>query len=151
MDKIKLLTLVGRVEALSGPDLEVDAEIAIELFDGGADHLDDARDVTHARKVLISHGARAGNYEVVGFSGVSLRYAPAFTASLDAAMSLVPCGDSFTLGQNVHHKYWQASVNYLSDDGEPVSRGGSNATKSPALALVAAALRAIVSSQGDDK
>lgn len=86
----ELLALAERVEAATGPDRELDALIAIEMFDGGADHLDDPRDVTRARSVIISHGARPGNFEVVGFSGVSLQTAADYTASLDAAMTLVP-------------------------------------------------------------
>ena len=60
---------------------------------------------------------------------------------LDAAMSLVPSGDAWTVGQNVHHRHWVASINYL-DNGEPKSRDGSNCASTPALALTAACLRA---------
>jgi hypothetical protein len=140
-----LLALAERCEAATGSDRDLDADIAIELFDGGADHLDDPRDVTRARKVIISHGAQPGNFEVVGFSGVSLRTAPTYTASLDAAMTLVPEGLAWTLGQNVHHRHWQVSVNALDEDGAPfsVAHGGDGDVRTtPALALCAAALRA---------
>lgn len=63
-------------------------------------------------------------------------------AYLEAVTALVPEGIAFTVGQNVHHRYWQASVNALNDDGEPFSLGCSNATTSPARALLAAILRA---------
>lgn len=95
-----LTELAVRAANGSGEDRELDAEIAIELFDGGADHLDDPRDVTRARKVLISHGARPGNFEVVGFSGVSLRAAPAFTTSVDAVLSIMPEGTFWQVGHD---------------------------------------------------
>lgn len=79
----------------------------------------------------------------IGLAGLKADYAPhPYTASLDAAMSLVPEGDSFTVGQNVHHDHWVASVNYLNGDGQPQSRGSSIACRTGPLALTAAALRA---------
>ncbi|WP_316176287.1 hypothetical protein [Bradyrhizobium sp. SZCCHNRI1073] len=69
--------------------------------------------------------------------------APAFTGSLDAALTLVPEGLSWTTGQNVHHLYWHTGVNRLNlGTGAPESVSCSAPTKSPALALCAAALRA---------
>lgn len=83
-----------------------------------------------------------------GLAGLKADYAPhPYTASLDAAMTLVPEGDSFTVGQNVHHGHWVASVNYLDDDGAPQSRGCSNACRTGSLALCAAALRARAETQ----
>lgn len=66
-----------------------------------------------------------------------------YTSSIDAALTLVPEGMAWTLGQNVHHRYWQACVNDLAADGSPVARGesGHRDSKSPALALCIAALK----------
>ncbi len=58
------------------------------------------------------------------------------------AASLLLNDEAWTLGKNVHHRYWQASVNVLDDDGAPQSLGCSNATKTAPLALCAAILRA---------
>jgi hypothetical protein len=61
-----------------------------------------------------------------------------------AAMSLVPEGYSWTLGQNVHHGHWLCSINYVNHEGEPTCIADSGHRKSPALALTSAALRARV-------
>lgn len=72
---------------------------------------------------------------------------PRYTASLDAVAALIaeklPMTWAWTLGKNLHHQTWGASVNNLDADGAPysVSWGGNN--QSPALALLAAALLAI--------
>lgn len=64
------------------------------------------------------------------------------TQSLDAATVVVPAGLCWTLGQNVHHLYWQASVNELGRDGTPVCRGYSGPSNSAPIALCIAALKA---------
>lgn len=122
MSKQQLLELVEWVEGLSGPCRETDAEIAIALFDGGADHLDDPRDVTRARKVLVSHGATSGDFEVVGFSGIGLRSAPSFTASLDAAMTLVPEGWCFEIYRWISGEGEALVCQY--NPGDPPDGGG---------------------------
>lgn len=66
---------------------------------------------------------------------------PTYTTSLDAVMALAN-GRAFTVGQNVHHLHWVASVNALDEDGSPYSLGCSNAAKSAPRALLAAILRA---------
>jgi hypothetical protein len=138
-----MLDLAARCEAASGPDRELDAAIAIEIFDGGAAHLDDPRDVTRARKVLISHGAQPGDFEVVGFSGVSLRTAPAYTASLDAAMTLMPKDWAIDCLKEGEVGSWY--VNMRPRDWVSEWRFSKAAT--PALVLCAAALRARASVQ----
>jgi len=77
--------------------------------------------------------------------GIALDRAPdAFTASLDAAMSLVPADMAFLLdwlrydGKGDRPVYWEAFVQFIDD---AVNRGNSEAA-TPALALTAAALRA---------
>lgn len=142
-DKAELLALALRCEQATGPDRELDAAIAIQLFDGGADHLDDARDVTRARPVLISHGARPGSYEVVGFSGVSLRTSPEYTASLDAAIWLLPLG--MVLRRYVTTRY----VPHGCEVGIDWAHGGweGSSDHSFPLALTAACLRALASEQ----
>lgn len=143
MNRDELLALADRVEALTGACRETDAAIGIVTFDGGADHLDDARDVTRARKVLISHGARPGNFEVVGFSGVSLREASAFTASIDAAMTLVPEGWRPTISQHLSPlPHWHVRLQCWYE------HVGAE-TLTPALALTSAALRAIAAQGGE--
>lgn len=118
--------LISRIESATGPDRELDADIAKAL---GA-------------KPTITVG-----HELLG----NLREVPAhsarYTASLDAALSLVPEAMAWTLGQNVHHRYWVASINALNEEGAPYSRGMSDNKHGPALALCAAALRARLAMQ----
>ncbi len=128
-----LRELAKRCEAATGPDRELDADIAIEVFDGGAAHVDDPRDVTRARTVTISHGALPGNFEVVGFSGVSLHAALAYTASLDAAIRLVPDGHGWEAGDG---GYARAVCS------KPTKSFWSRNCATTALALTAACLRA---------
>lgn len=132
-----LLDLAARVKGLDGPSREVDALIWAEVVHGGYSWVEN--------RLRLPNGMRIG---VIDPGEIERNFTcwhpnvPAYTVSLDSAMQLVPPDDSFTVGQNVHHKHWQASVNYVNESGEPQSRGCSNATKSAALALTAAALRA---------
>lgn len=109
-----------------------------------------------AERVEAATGADSGldseiHHAILNGVGVgSYGAQPAYTASLDAAMSLVPSGLSWTLGQNVHHKHWLASVNYLNSDGAPACAGDGCSNSTPALALTAASLRAIAGSLTDD-
>jgi hypothetical protein len=72
-----------------------------------------------------------------------------YTASLDAALTLVPDGRAWTVGQNIHHWYWSASVNALDEDGAPKSIGWGGPSNSPALALCAACIKARMEAQGE--
>jgi hypothetical protein len=112
-DPATLLALADRCEQAAGPDRGIDAEIARFLILAGAE------DIARSR---------------YGWSY--------FTASLDAAVTLVPEGRAWTLGQNIHHLYWQANINALNDDGNPTSFGFGGPCNYPALALCSAALRA---------
>jgi len=68
---------------------------------------------------------------------------PRFTESIDAALSLVPDGDPWTLGQNIHHRHWNACINEYGTDQEVRSRGFGSHKTSPAIALCIASLKAI--------
>jgi hypothetical protein len=148
----ELLALAARVEALSGPDRDLDAEIAVAVSgDAGA------WVVRPSPQSVFAH--LPGWYRT---SDDKSHQAPAYTASLDAAMTLVPEGwavDRLSM--------WPASPDEASNKGGPQStamlvgtsinrRGGSmfwghggkdgraEATAAtPALALMAANLRAL--------
>ena len=66
---------------------------------------------------------------------------PQYTASLDAALTLVPEGMRPSVGQNVHHGYWHAFVQSIVDS-TPHQLGVADSNTSGALALCAAAIRA---------
>ena len=118
-----LLALAERVEAATGADRELDAHIG-----------------RYAPRLVALLG-RVPDEPAHGC-------AP-YTASIDAAMRMVPDGLSWTLGQNVHHKYWLASVNYLDTEGAPACAGEGFSASTPALALTAAALRALAERMTD--
>lgn len=64
-----------------------------------------------------------------------------WTASLDAAMSLVPQGLHPGVSENIWHLHWHAWMGRQDRDGSPDDVANANAA-TPALALTAAALRA---------
>ena len=112
-----LLALAERVAQASGPSIVLEQEIALAIY--GAT----ATDVTG----------------ITVIEGVVFRV-PAYTASLDAAMSLVPEGmlfyvDSGTIDGGDCH----ACV--VSKDNTAIT-GGCKGAATPALALTAASLRA---------
>ncbi len=68
---------------------------------------------------------------------------PAYTASLDAAMTLVPEGCGFLLTATSHERWAQIVRESKLDDGTPLIGGmASSKAATPALALTAACLRA---------
>jgi hypothetical protein len=123
----QLTKLAERVMALEGPDRSVD--LWIENYLGLA-------------RFEPAHPFRSH------CDGDTRKEPKPFTASLDAAMSLVPEGYSWTLGQNVHHGHWLCSINYVNNEGEPTCLADSGHRKAPALALTAAALLARAAQMG---
>jgi hypothetical protein len=122
-----LMAVAARVEALTGPCRETDAEIAVAAlgwitrpprYDG-----DDISYGYVNKGLLVLPGNGAGNCLV-----------PEFTASLDAAMTLAK-------GRQVRL--------LISEDGIASALVGDNASTAatPALALTAAALRAIAAQE----
>lgn len=142
--------LIERLKAATGPDREIDLAIKIAMDPAG-----DIADATKHRRGL--DGAEGYSWDIVRGSVILEKYTsdgrcpfnagyqlPAYTASIDSALTLVPDGLAWTLGQNVHHRYWLASVNNLDDEGSPQSIGysGLKGDPTPALALCIAALKA---------
>lgn len=124
-DAATLLALAERVEALSGPDREVDAKIADAI------HWDDPIVYEDDPRLL------------------------AFTASLDAAMTLVPEGWNWMAG-NRDQPLARAYVNNgeLAFVGAGMRRNPNRqwyetTAATPALALTAAALRAHAAIAGE--
>lgn len=111
--------LITRVEAATGADRELDDAIEAEIGD------------------WINLGGWQRKHKATGVvESYSYRQAPAYTASLDAAMSLVPEGWCFTIGQSVGF----SAVADLWIAGKVP--GIHQAADTPAIALTAAALRA---------
>lgn len=71
-------TLADELEADRGANRNLDARVAVALYDGGG-HAD-ARENTAARLPSASDGCAAGTYWISSFSGLSLRTAPDYTS-----------------------------------------------------------------------
>lgn len=128
MGKAELLALAERVEGAAGPSDELDLEIA-----------------------RASYAGLLGNIGLCGYSG-RVNYDPAMwlerhgpiTGSLDSAMGLVPEGWNWALlGEPDGYK-----VGLQTRPGRPFDHAGAHAA-TPALALTAAALRAIAAERGE--
>lgn len=127
--------LIQRVEAATGPDRELDAQLWLSLTPGAT------RKTTH-----VTHWLRPYDIDETRDETGRLIIVPAYTSSIDAAVALADrtlLSKSWTLGQNVHHLHWSASINKLDEEGRPDCMAYSGACRSPALALVAATLRAL--------
>ena len=127
-----LIALAERVENLDGPDRHVDAEIDAALgwrrvenptAAGGLIDLWHAPDGTMKRRDERLH---------------------LYTASLDAAMSLVPEGWVWTINQ-----FPDKASAYLVNSACQMARPHEQYQATPALALTAAALRARAASLGE--
>ena len=110
MTRDELIELACRVEQLTGRDRGVDGEIAALMTGGVSD--------------------KRGKYWTSGGSGAFI--SPTYTSSIDAAMTLVPEGESWSLREYPGDR----SMVFIGCLAE-------SACKSPALALTAAALRAL--------
>jgi hypothetical protein len=121
--KDELLALAKRVEALTGPDREVDTWIE--------NHLGLAR-------FEPAHPFRSH------CDGHTRKEPKLYTASLDAAMSLVPEG--WNWGAWMRHDWLKQNAQVWHLERKGSTNNGDAAT--PALALTAAALRAIAETEG---
>lgn len=128
--KEELLKLAERVEALSGPDREVDARIWCAL--NGKKYVSHWReyDGPNTRVEYIEPPKRTP----FASSTVALQW----TASLDAAMTLVPEGCGWSLVQATYEKSYGCIES--GDDRTPDLEARA---ATPALVLCAAALRSL--------
>ncbi len=116
-----LRDLIARVEMAEGPDRKLDAEIAL---------------ATGWRlKTVDGVGYwRRGDYSwTAEMEGVP----PFYTASLDAAVSLVPSGWVWGASSRGYARAWT-----ITDEGKALQKAECHHAATPALALTAAALRA---------
>ncbi len=144
LDKAGLVGLAERVEALAGPCRETDALIwEIVAPDEWA--------VFVAQNRAMMPKARLEADKLATLAARAKASAPRFTASLDAAMTLVPEGLRLQIGEWDDEKHlrprgpWQAILTKpgcSSGFGDMLGFRCEHAA-TPALALTAAALRAI--------
>lgn len=122
-----IASLIARVEAAEGPDRELDAAVAV------------------AAKQVPYDFEPAGN----GLASWRAMYdnrwwdAPAYTASIDAAMTLVPEGVEVATGSGSERSFAQILYPHRKSGKWPQRRSVYTTAATPALALTAAALRAM--------
>jgi hypothetical protein len=121
----ELLALAIRCEQATGPDREIDRDIGLML--GLYDNPEDLGCFDDTAEAVVGGGGQT-------FAP------PAFTASLDAAMTLVPEGWSGTATKRANGKG-------LAEVDRPGSLRKVSWAATPALALCAAVLRARAASQ----
>lgn len=118
--------LIARLEAAQGPDRELDGEIAVAVQGGEIVW----KQANYTMEMYPSHRYASTNH----YGGFANEHVPLFTASIDAALTLVPDGWSWSLydviGKPESVRMWRHPMDVLT----------SAAT--PALALCIAALKA---------
>lgn len=141
-----------RCEAAAGPSRHIDTQIFI-LLEPDAQHIVGEKPGNWPRDAI--YGPRSTYWEwALDETTEPPRFAavPAYTASLDAAMTLVPEGRSFWLNADIErfneHETamdgdWSIAGLYL--EGSKRWQDDGRFARTPALALCAAALRAVAS------
>lgn len=153
MDKQELIALASAIEKLEGPCRETDALVHRAVY---PDQLimTDAGGYKGERPVRHTP---IGALEWNNWADIAdLIQAPRYTASIDAAMTLVPTGHTVQLSDWEHEQLreqgaWQAIVLPRGARGGMTDYTFSNRcdhASTPALALCAASLRAIASQEG---
>lgn len=133
-DLERLAELAMRVEGLTGADREVDAEIAAALRIG----------TEHAWALNYPAWVGRGDGRVYLEEGGPSFAAPTYTASIDSAMTLVPEGWTFAnLSQSDRKGWWCELRQGFLTSYDKTASGNQLENSSPALALCAAALRAL--------
>lgn len=152
---VDLLELAARVEALTGPDRELDANIHYDVL-GWCRHTNTKRSGAQSDTGFDCLDCGADSWGNKSKRGQKLHdVLPAYTASLDAAMTLVPTTAPWTPYRDTKDLYniviasAYGHVNIMPTDGASTGihdkrRGEASAATLP-LALTAAALRACAS------
>ncbi len=138
--------LIARLEKAEGPDRELDGEIAVAIGVDLPEPMGDAP--PYLKTPTMADGCAAGTYWLVQRSGMSLRTAPAYTASIDAALTLVPdalCKEPSWWGVQrgglTYFHAWVGSGMERYDTNNNFTEHWAQAN-TPALALCIAALKA---------
>ena len=149
MNRSDLLALADRVEAADGPERELDRAVA--RFVGW--HRVEPRFTRNKHGAWIAPGDFLGTYSggspiLDSLHGTDMhREVPPFTASLDAAMTLVPEGWDWAAGSAQDGCGGHAFMRRVGHLGRPIDVDVDAAA--PALALTAACLRARASAEAE--
>lgn len=144
-----IAALIERIEAASGPGRELDAHISFLIGDHKIVSRSSGWAIFEAPFEQGNWAAASGckSYDDAISMLASFLSLPAYTTSIDAAVALVERmlpGQQWTLGQNIHHRYWLCTLNVISGDPEGVTAmASSHAAPTPPLAVLAALLRAL--------
>lgn len=126
--------LIARIEAASGPDRELDCRILC------------ADKNWHFRKMIVPENNASHVSFRTSDGDKSLYYTPKYTASVDAALTLVPDGMLWMVTNtgvdDPHKPDFSKATAVVADWRRSASEGGDRSAATPALALCAAALRA---------
>lgn len=122
-DRATLLALADRVEAAEGANLVLERDIALAIY--------------HSATALTGNDARISVWDGNGRTQLTVK---PYTASLDAAMTLVPNGWAWMAGCDPGDGYFATLM--PTDESGIVAHGVNCNAATPALALCAAALRA---------
>jgi hypothetical protein len=129
-----LAALAERVESAQGPDRELDAKIVAAIGSVAIPW--------HHCGVAVAQWREPSGVEGAGGVSTASRYVPLYTASLDAAVALVPIGWERGFSHDPPHQ----AVGRANKWGEHSIEARA---ATPALALCAAALRAIATDARD--
>jgi hypothetical protein len=136
--KDELIALAERVEALTGPDREVDVLVFQAIGAPAPFQFANKLIALEFNDIEQAYFARVGD-------DMQVRYSPpAYSASLDAAMSLVRKGWVSVRGWDYPNRASRAI--FMDDEGVRLFWGRA---ATPALAMTAAALRAIAKIEGE--
>lgn len=143
-DTTLLADLISRLEAATGPDRELDARIVLALNIRPDWAKTDPAELIAMREPLVAPDTWTVS---VGYCGPSLVFLP-YTASIDAALTLVPEGWFWRVGRTSIYQAWAFISSTHPDHGEPGrnefawKREEWEPPSHPALALCIAALKA---------
>lgn len=132
--------LINRLEAATGSDRELDADIEVAITP--TVKTDDDLIYAMRRSKDGSDATSPGHYFIKSRSGMSCKTAPAYTADINAALMLVPSEDSSNFevcleqSKRRTRAYWTATIGHMHFDAWVAT------APTPALALCIAALRA---------
>lgn len=131
-----MIDLIERIEAASGPDRVLDSNIYAIL---NKHMMYTPTKLGHFYDPSKTVAIAAQKYHI---SGGATAIAPRYTASLDAAMTLVPKGWCILAAWNPAHPRSYITLSDGPMDGQARTWGEGCGAATPALALCAAALRA---------
>lgn len=136
--------LADRCEKAEGPDREIDKAIHSLIDPEHVAYMD--RELERLTDVITRMGTEAAKHRLPGLPDHT-NTSPRYTGSVDAAIRLVPDDLMWTM-DSWSRSQWSAGI-WRHQKGWLVHSGIDDQFRSPALALTAASLRAIIKLEAD--